>query len=127
MPNTKLPCCQLYPSCPPPMKPVFEIEALENGMKLLPSRKLASLFTSVFCHAAPACAPIYQPAQLAGGGTYCGALSGMSAACAPGAAAAAAAKPADVAIRKPFFRIGGHSIVFSMDARVHQSGDALAG
>src|SRR5499426_1728446 len=83
------------------MKPVFE-NVEPNGMPSN-SRK----FADVCCHAAPACAPMYQPAQLAAGSTYRGALIGISAACAPGAAAAAAAKPADVAIRTPFFfRIG---------------------
>jgi hypothetical protein len=48
---------------------------------------------------------MYQPVQFAAGSTYRGALIGMSAACAPGMAAAAA-KPAEVAIRKPFFRMG---------------------
>src|SRR2546423_33512 len=66
IPNTKLPCCQLYPICPPPMKPVFEMEALETVTSCLSSsRKNALLLTPAFCHAAPACAPIYQPAQLA--------------------------------------------------------------
>src|SRR5262249_21752904 len=79
------------------MNPVFENELLAKVKPLS-----SVVLVSVFCHAAPACTPMYQPAQLAGGGTYCGALIAISPAWAP--ETATAAKP--VAIRKPFFRMG---------------------